>query len=151
MSHLERYRHLAEVLLECKIWSFHGGDYEQCRLLEYKNPEDTIRHCHRRENLKSYIKTQFVPHRRHYVSATEPSRLILCKIWGFHGCDNDEFLLGYKNPVRTSHETHYVSATEPSRLMLCNIWSFRGLHFSSCSLTQGKTLNLQRTIKCTLY
>jgi hypothetical protein len=26
------------------------------------------------------IKAQFVPHRRHYVSATEPSRLILCKI-----------------------------------------------------------------------
>jgi hypothetical protein len=27
-----------------------------------------------------HIKTQFVPHRRHYVSATEPSRLMLCKI-----------------------------------------------------------------------
>jgi hypothetical protein len=26
------------------------------------------------------IKTQFVPHRRHYVSATEPSQLKLCKI-----------------------------------------------------------------------
>jgi hypothetical protein len=26
------------------------------------------------------IKTQFVPHRRHYVSATEPSPLMLCKI-----------------------------------------------------------------------
>jgi hypothetical protein len=26
------------------------------------------------------IKTQFVPHRRHYVSATESSRLMLCKV-----------------------------------------------------------------------
>jgi hypothetical protein len=26
------------------------------------------------------IKTKFIPHRRHYVSATEPSRLMLCKI-----------------------------------------------------------------------
>jgi hypothetical protein len=26
------------------------------------------------------IKTQFIPHRRHYVSATEASRLKLCKI-----------------------------------------------------------------------
>jgi hypothetical protein len=26
------------------------------------------------------IKTQFVSHRRQYVSATEPSRLMLCKI-----------------------------------------------------------------------
>jgi hypothetical protein len=26
------------------------------------------------------IKTQFVPHRRHYFSATESSQLMLCKI-----------------------------------------------------------------------
>jgi hypothetical protein len=26
----------------------------------------------------------------HYLSATEPSRLKLCKIWGFHGCDYEE-------------------------------------------------------------
>jgi hypothetical protein len=26
------------------------------------------------------IKLQFVPHRRHYVSATVPSQLMLCKI-----------------------------------------------------------------------
>jgi hypothetical protein len=25
------------------------------------------------------IKTQFVPHRKHYVSVTEPRRLMLCK------------------------------------------------------------------------
>jgi hypothetical protein len=32
-----------------------------------------------------YTDKQFLPHRRQYVSATEPSRLMLCKIWGFHG------------------------------------------------------------------
>jgi hypothetical protein len=32
------------------------------------------------------IETQFVPHRKkNYISATEPSRLILCEITGFHG------------------------------------------------------------------
>jgi hypothetical protein len=25
----------------CKIWGFHGGDYEECRILEYKNPVRT--------------------------------------------------------------------------------------------------------------
>jgi hypothetical protein len=51
-------------------------------------------------------KTQFVPHRKtHYVSATEPSRLMLCTIWGFHGGDYEECrLLGYENSVCTSQE-----------------------------------------------
>jgi hypothetical protein len=58
----------------------------------------------------------------HYVSATEPSQLMLCKIRGFHGGDYEDCrLLGYKNPVRTSQETHYVSTTESSQLMLCKI------------------------------
>jgi hypothetical protein len=53
-----------------------------------------------------YIKTQFVPQETHYVSAIEPSRLMLCKISGFHCGDYEECrLLGYKNPVRTSQET----------------------------------------------
>jgi hypothetical protein len=74
----------------CKIGGFHGGDYEECRLLGYKNPVLTS-------------------HETHYVSATEPSRLMLCKIWGFHGGDYEAcHRLGYKNPVRTSQETHYV-------------------------------------------
>jgi hypothetical protein len=61
-----------ESISVCKIWGFHGGDYEECRLL--------------------YIKTQFVPHKKH-VSATELIRLMLCKIWGFHGGDYEECLL----------------------------------------------------------
>jgi hypothetical protein len=36
------------------------------------------------------IKTQFVHHRRHYVSVTEPSRLMLCNLWGFHSGDYEE-------------------------------------------------------------
>jgi hypothetical protein len=69
------------------------------------------------------ITTQFrTSQEAHYVSATESSRLILCRILGFHGGGNEECrLLGYRTPVRTSQETHYVSATEPSRLILCKI------------------------------
>jgi hypothetical protein len=36
------------------------------------------------------IKTQFVPHRKHHVSATESGRLMLCKILSFHGGDYEE-------------------------------------------------------------
>jgi hypothetical protein len=86
-----------------KIWGFHGVDYEECRLLGYKNPVRILQETH-------------------YVSTTELSQLMLCKIWGFHGNDYEECrLLGYKNPVRISQETHYVSAIEPSPLMLCKI------------------------------
>jgi hypothetical protein len=43
--------------------------YDQYRLLGYKIiPEDAIIHSHRRKNIKFYIKTQFVPHRRHITS-----------------------------------------------------------------------------------
>jgi hypothetical protein len=54
-----------------KIWGFHGGDYEECRLLGYKNPIPTLQETH-------------------YVSTTESSRLMLCKIWGFRGGDYEE-------------------------------------------------------------
>jgi hypothetical protein len=91
----------------CKIWGFHGGDYEKCRLLEYKNPVRTSEETH-------------------CDSATEPSQLMLCMVWGLHGGDCEErLLLGYKNPVRTSQKSHYVSATEPSQLMLRKTWGFR--------------------------
>jgi hypothetical protein len=106
---LLRYWHtVANSLTHCKIWHLHGGDYEECRLLRYKNPFRTSQ-----ETL--------------YFSTTETNRLMLCKIWCFHGDDYEECrLLGYKNPVRTSQETHYFSATESSRLMLCKIWGFHG-------------------------
>jgi hypothetical protein len=44
-----------------KISGFHGGDYEECLLLEYKTPVRTSQETH-------------------YVSAAEFSQLMLCKI-----------------------------------------------------------------------
>jgi hypothetical protein len=43
------------------IWGFHGGDYEECLLLGYKNQVRTSPDAH-------------------YVPFTEPSRLIVFKI-----------------------------------------------------------------------
>jgi hypothetical protein len=61
------------------------------------------------------------------------SRLILFRIWGFHGGDSEECrLLGNETPVRTSQETNYVSTTESSRLMLCKIWGFHGGDYEEC-------------------
>jgi hypothetical protein len=71
-----------------KILSFQGGDYEGCRFLGYKIPVRTSQETY-------------------YISATYPSRLILCRIWDFHGGDYEECrLLGNKNPDLTSQETH---------------------------------------------
>jgi hypothetical protein len=52
----------------CKIWGFHGSDYEECRRLWYKNP---IR----------------ISKETHCVSSTESSRLVVWKIRDFHGGD----------------------------------------------------------------
>jgi hypothetical protein len=107
-------------LMLCKTWDFHGGDYEECRLLGYKNPVRTSQETH-------------------YVSATEPTQLMLCKTWGLHGSDYEECrLLRCKNPVRTSQETHYVSTTESSQLMLCKTWDFHGGNYEECRLLRYK-------------
>jgi hypothetical protein len=45
----------------------------------------------------------------HYVSATEPSRWMLCKIWGFHGGGYEECrILRYKTQV-VPHRKHITS------------------------------------------
>jgi hypothetical protein len=89
---------------------------EECHVLGYRNPVRTSQETR-------------------YLSATEPNRLILCKISGFHGGDYDIYrLLRYKDPVCTSQETHYVSATEPSRLMLCKIWGFHSSDYEEYRL-----------------
>jgi hypothetical protein len=49
------------ILVTCKILGFHGGDYEECRLMGYKNPVRTSQETY-------------------YIYATETSRLIICKI-----------------------------------------------------------------------
>jgi hypothetical protein len=49
----------------------------------------------------------------------------LCKIWGFHSRDYEEYrLLRYKNSVLASQETYYFSAKKPSRLILRKILGF---------------------------
>jgi hypothetical protein len=58
----------------CKICGFHSGDYEEWRLLGYKNSVRTSQETH-------------------YVSATESSQLMLCKICGFHSGDYEEWRL----------------------------------------------------------
>jgi hypothetical protein len=67
-------------------------------------------------------KTQFVPHRKHNFSATEPNLLILCKIEAFPVVVMKNSV---KNPVRTSQVIHYFSATETNLLILCKIKAFQ--------------------------
>jgi hypothetical protein len=82
---------------------FLGDGYEERRLLGYRNPISTSQETH-------------------YISTTEHSQLMPCKIRGSHGGVYEDCpLLGYKDPVFTSQETHYVSATQLSQLMLCKI------------------------------
>jgi hypothetical protein len=50
------------------------------------------------------IKTQFVPHRKHYASAIEPSQLMLSKILGFQGGDYEECPLLRCDSVRRMSE-----------------------------------------------
>jgi hypothetical protein len=57
LAYLQRKRRLKG----CKIRGFHGSDYEQCSLLGYKN------------QLRTSQETC-------YLSATESSQLMLCKI-----------------------------------------------------------------------
>jgi hypothetical protein len=95
---------------------FMCDDYAECFLLGYESPVRTSQETH-------------------YPSVTESSRLMLCKISGFHFNGYEECrLLGYKNPVHTSQKTYYVSATEPSQLMLCKILCFHGDEYKECRL-----------------
>jgi hypothetical protein len=103
-------------LSTCKIWGFHEVEYKELRLLRCKQPVRTSQ-------------------KTHYVSATNPNRLMLCNMWGFFGGDYEERrLLGYKNPVHTSRETNYFSATQPSLLNLYNILVFHGGDYVQCRL-----------------
>jgi hypothetical protein len=55
----------------CNIWGSEVGGYEECRLLKYRNPVRTSQE-------------------KHYIFATDSSRLMLCKIWSFNGDDYEE-------------------------------------------------------------
>jgi hypothetical protein len=71
-------------------------------------------------------RVKFVPHRKHYVSATKPNRLMLFREITAVYCENHTEHTNtlcrqnavYINSVRTSRETHYVSATKTNRLIL---------------------------------
>jgi hypothetical protein len=81
-------------LMLCTIWGFHGGNYEECRLLGYKNPVRTSQETH-------------------YVYATESSRLMLCTIWGIHGGNCEECrLLRYK--IQFVLHTRHITSPELS-------------------------------------
>jgi hypothetical protein len=74
----------------CKIEGFHG-DYEECRLLGYKNPVRTSQETH-------------------FFSTREPSRLMLRKIGGLHGGDYEECrLLGWSS-VRTDVSAERIAS-----------------------------------------
>jgi hypothetical protein len=74
--------------LPCKIWGFQGCDCGDCRLLRYRNP----------------IRTS---HEAHYVSAAEPNRLRLCKIWGSHGSDWRNIVSWYVTPCGSCKNRHF--------------------------------------------
>jgi site-specific DNA-adenine methylase len=68
------------------------------------------------------IKAQFVPHRRHYVSATEPNLLLLYKILRcFTAVTMKNAVFWVIKTQFVPHRKHYVSATEPSLLKLYKV------------------------------
>jgi thioredoxin-related protein len=67
------------------------------------------------ENHTEHTDTVRTSQETHYVSATEPNRLMLFRETVSVYCENHT---EHTDTVRTSQETHYVSATEPNLLML---------------------------------
>jgi hypothetical protein len=67
------------------------------------------------ENRTEHTDTVRTSQETHYVSATEPNRVMLFGETVAVYCENH---MEHTDTVRTSQQTHYVSATEPNRLML---------------------------------
>jgi thioredoxin-related protein len=67
------------------------------------------------ENHTEHTDTVRTSQETHYLSATEPNRLMLFEETVAVYCENHR---EHTDTVRTSQETLYVSATEPNRLML---------------------------------
>jgi hypothetical protein len=55
------------------------------------------------------IKTQIVPHRKHYFSATEPIRLMLCQIWILTAVTMNNAVFWYIKPQFLSPRKHITS------------------------------------------
>jgi hypothetical protein len=85
------------TLTSCEIWGFHGGYYEECRLLEYESPLHTSQGTH-------------------YISHTEPSRLLQCTFWFFHGGDYEECLILLRTDVSEECNTSIISVKRISEL-----------------------------------
>jgi hypothetical protein len=77
------------------------------------------------------IGTQFVRHRKHYVSAAELSQLILCKIWGFQAVAMKNAVFWDIKTQSVRHRKHYISTAEPSQLVVCKIWGFQAVAMKS--------------------
>jgi hypothetical protein len=78
----------------CKILGFHGGDYEECCLLGYENPVRTSQETH-------------------YVSVTETSQLMPCKIEVFTA-------VTMKNAIYLPDSCHhYNGGAEVLRIVGC--------------------------------
>jgi hypothetical protein len=71
------------------------------------------------ENRTEHTDTVRTSQETHYVSTTEPTRLMLCGETVAVCCENRTEHTDTLWAVRTSQETHHVSTTEPTRLMLC--------------------------------
>jgi hypothetical protein len=67
------------------------------------------------ENHMEHTDTVRTSQEIHYVSVTEPNRLMLFGKTIAVYCENH---MEHTDIVRTSQETDYISATEPNRLML---------------------------------
>jgi transcriptional regulator with AAA-type ATPase domain len=67
------------------------------------------------ENHMEHTDTVRTSQETHYVSATEPNRLKLCKETVTVYCENHT---EHTDTVRTSQETQYFSATETNKVLL---------------------------------
>jgi hypothetical protein len=67
------------------------------------------------ENHTEHTDTVCTSQETHYVSVTEPNRLILFGETVAVYCEN---YTEHSDTVSTSQESHYVSDTEPNRLIL---------------------------------
>jgi hypothetical protein len=80
------------------------------------------------ENHTEHTDTVRTSQETHFVSATEPNRLMLFGETAAVYCENHT---DNTDTVRTSQGTHYVSVTEPNRLMLFTVRTIRNTQVQS--------------------
>jgi hypothetical protein len=96
------------------------------------------------ENHMEHADTVRISQETHYVTTTEPNRLMLCGETVAVYCDNHT---EHTDTVRTSQETHYISATKPNRLMLFEetvvVYFKNHTEHTDSSYLTGNTLRLR--------